>query len=135
MGILDMHKSQLLIIPAKTLKIIDNKSKIQIQNNSLKGYAFKIRTTSPESYNVRPNIGSIKPLETVTIDVLYTKTNDSSHKFNIQVFEFDHKKSLDSFKKHIQLDKPKPFLSSVLIVETNTETEELQKQDSGSGNG
>jgi len=44
-------------------------AKIQIQNISSKPVGYKIKTTSPEKYRVRPSTGSLTPSTSVTIEI------------------------------------------------------------------
>ena len=44
-------------------------AKIQIQNISSKAVGYKIKTTSPEKYRVRPSTGSLAPTSQATIEI------------------------------------------------------------------
>ena len=44
-------------------------AKIQIQNISSKAVGYKIKTTSPEKYRVRPSTGSLGPTSQATIEI------------------------------------------------------------------
>ena len=43
------------------------KQNIILRNSSNQVLAFKVKTTSPQVYSVRPNVGFIEPLGTVQI--------------------------------------------------------------------
>lgn len=126
---------QLVITPKKTIQINQKKSKIILQNNSLSGYAFKVRTTCPDSYSVKPNIGIIKPLDTVKIIVTVQdeekiQTEQKiTDKFNLLVYEYDHKKTVDDLKKHLRDVKPEPIVSRILFVEHEKASSELNKTE------
>lgn len=114
------------VIPQEKIKIKDGKAFIEIQNNSLNGYGYKIRTTSPTSYQVQPNIGILKPLDTVKIAVsalneeIKTKTGN---KFKVEIVKFNHKKSIDELKVLI-LETQEPKISKILLVEHSSEHKE-----------
>lgn len=112
-----MTTDPIQITPTKKLIVLDGKSQIELQNDSLNGYGYKIRTTCPNSYKVEPNIGILKPLDSVKISVRIKDIAPSSNdKFNILIYEFDHKKSFDELKRHIHTAAG-PKISRILPVE------------------
>lgn len=64
----------LLISPAQEVIFSSNpggelSARIQIQNISNKAVGYKIKTTSPEKYRVRPSTGSLAPTSQATIEI------------------------------------------------------------------
>ena len=55
-----------------TMPTGDLVGKVFIQNISLKIVGYKIKTTSPEKYRVRPSTGSLSPGETATVEIYVT---------------------------------------------------------------
>ncbi|KRH95088.1 VAMP-associated protein involved in inositol metabolism [Pseudoloma neurophilia] len=112
-----MATTPIQITPGQKLSIINGKGIIELQNDSLNGYGYKIRTTSPNAYKVEPNIGIIKPLDSLKIYVtMKDKKPGCNDKFNILIYEFDHKKSFEELKEYISNEKT-PFISRILQVD------------------
>nr|ADD38760.1 Vesicle-associated membrane protein-associated protein A [Lepeophtheirus salmonis] len=66
-------------------------SKIKLQNNSTNIYLFKIKTTVPRFYCVKPSSGFVRPNETKEIDVSLQPSSQFQqmqyrHKFLVQYF-------------------------------------------------
>ncbi|CAM8998919.1 unnamed protein product [Rhodiola kirilowii] len=61
--LLEIHPRELTFVFSVELKKQSSDS-IQLFNNSDQYVAFKVKTTSPKKYCVRPNIGIIKPIPT-----------------------------------------------------------------------
>lgn len=64
-------------------------TELKLQNPSESTVLFKIKTTAPKRYCVRPNSGSVAPNATVSVSImLQPTTNDledrSKHKFMVQ---------------------------------------------------
>lgn len=71
-------KEKIVITPAKEIQFKsntvsdDNVSKLTLQNLSTsRCIAFKIKTTAPKNYVVKPNQGIIDCESTVTVDVTF----------------------------------------------------------------
>lgn len=115
-----MNTSSIMIFPSKSIVIdsVTKKGQLTLQNNALSGGAYKIRTTNPKDYSVRPNVGIIKPLQTVTIDVvLQVESTSKNHKFMVELYEFDHRKNVDEFKASLKEGKLKAVSTKILFVE------------------
>lgn len=124
-----MSGHPIAIKPDKKLTIIDSKAQITLQNDSLNGYGYKIRTTCPNSYKVEPNIGILRPLANLKITVTTKETPPGCNdKFNILIYEFDHKKSVEDLKLHISNAKT-PLISRILQVERIRK--EIIQEDTG----
>ncbi|ELQ75636.1 VAMP-associated protein involved in inositol metabolism [Trachipleistophora hominis] len=127
-----MNDSSIMILPSKYVTI-DNttrKGTITLQNNVLSGGAYKIRTTSPKDYSVRPNIGIIKPLQTITINViLQSECTSKNHKFMVEVYDFDYKKSVDEFKKVLREGNLKAVCTKILFVEDKQVSKPVVTED------
>ena len=73
-GNINNNQDILLISPAQevifsTSSTGELSAKIQIQNVSSKSLGYKIKTTSPEKYRVRPSTGSLAPSSQATIEI------------------------------------------------------------------
>ncbi|XP_052849180.1 vesicle-associated membrane protein-associated protein B [Drosophila gunungcola] len=60
-----------------------------LRNNSALPLVFKIKTTAPKRYCVRPNIGKIPPLRTTQVEIclqpfIYDQQEKNKHKFMVQ---------------------------------------------------
>jgi vesicle-associated membrane protein-associated protein A len=86
---------QILVIdPANELKFIGPfsnvvTSELKLTNPSGKKVAFKVKTTAPKRYCVRPNSGLIEPNAQVTVSVMlqpfeYDPAEKNNHKFMVQ---------------------------------------------------
>lgn len=105
------------IIPAQKLTMVNGSAQIMLQNDSLNGYGYKVRTTSPNSYKVEPNIGIIKPLDSIKIFVsVKDEKPGCNDKFNILIYDFDHKKSAKELREYISQTKS-PVVSHILLVD------------------
>ena len=97
---------EILIDPESVIRIDfkTRKGEITMHNNSVSGKAFKIKTTKPNDYAVRPNIGIIHPLHKVQIEVsaLESTRESSDHKFLVEIYNFDWRKSMSEFKKSLK---------------------------------
>ena len=62
----------LLQVVFVTMLTGDLVGKVLIQNISLKIVGYKIKTTSPEKYRVRPSTGSLSPGGTATVEIYVT---------------------------------------------------------------
>lgn len=74
------------VTPPKEIVFAQNEhlllqSSITVQNGIDKWIMFKIKTTSPESYRVKPNIGAIAPGEVVTVDLSRRRTESVNEPF------------------------------------------------------
>ncbi|ELA47434.1 hypothetical protein VCUG_01085 [Vavraia culicis subsp. floridensis] len=127
-----MNDSSVMILPSKYITIdnVTKKGTITLQNNVLSGGAYKIRTTSPKDYSVRPNIGIIKPLQTITINViLQSECTSKNHKFMVEVYDFDHKKGVDEFKKTLRGGSSKAVCTKILFVEDKQTSKPVVTED------
>ena len=73
-GNINNNQDILLISPAQEVIFSSSSTgelsaKIQIQNISSKALGYKIKTTSPEKYRVRPSTGSLGPGSQATIEI------------------------------------------------------------------
>ncbi|KAF9762948.1 Vesicle-associated membrane protein-associated protein A [Nosema granulosis] len=106
--------------PSEVLKIHrgDKKTTISVRNMSMEGRAYKIKTTRPRDYIVKPSLGIIMPMEQVSIDVQLSDNclPDDSHKFLIEIYEYDWKKPLSNLKSHLKMSKVVPLVTRKLGV-------------------
>lgn len=78
-------KEKIVITPAKEIQFKsntvsdDNVSKLTLQNLSTsRCIAFKIKTTAPKNYVVKPNQGIIDCESTVTVDITFCPSEVSA---------------------------------------------------------
>lgn len=83
-------------------------SNLRLTNPSQKSVFFKVKTTAPRFYCVRPNSGVIKPAESTVINVMLQPIDQNSvaenerarHKFMIQVmFVFEREERIGGVKE------------------------------------
>jgi len=79
-----------LIFPPPLNRVITNI--LKLTNPNEKSVAFKVKTTAPKRYCVRPNTGLIHPKETVEVQILLNPSKDkpttlsAKDKFQVQSF-------------------------------------------------
>ncbi|XP_075069390.1 vesicle-associated membrane protein-associated protein A [Mixophyes fleayi] len=83
---------------------------LKLRNPSEKKVCFKVKTTAPRRYCVRPNSGTIDPGATVTVSVMlqpfdYDPNEKSKHKFMVQtIFAPSHISDLETVWKEAKPD-------------------------------
>lgn len=112
--------SEMQFEPSDVLKIHrgDKKSQISIRNLSMECKAYKIKTTKPRDYIVKPSLGIIMPMEQVSIDVQPSENclPDDSHKFLIEIYKIDRKIPLVNLKSYLKTHKVTPLETRKLGV-------------------
>ncbi|KAK3907672.1 Vesicle-associated membrane protein-associated protein A [Frankliniella fusca] len=109
-------QDQILVIePQHELKFVGTftspiNSVIKLYNPSDKDVGFKIKTTAPRKYCVRPNAGILSPQESTKISVIlqahdFDQSEKNKHKFMVQtVFVPDGDVDLDALWKDVKED-------------------------------
>ncbi|KAH9410592.1 MSP (major sperm protein) domain-containing protein [Ordospora pajunii] len=104
------------IVPQTAIRVKKSKktSTLTIQNNSMESMGYKIKTTRPRDYIVRPNMGLIMPMQYAEVEVTLSEGTmpDSDHKFLVEVHRFDWRRSLNDFKQYLRASSPKPCWTS-----------------------
>jgi hypothetical protein len=104
------------ILPQTTIKIRRDckTAALTIQNNSMESIAFKIKTTKPRDYIVRPNMGMVIPMQQAEVEITLSDLTvpDPTHKFLIEVYSFDWRRSIGEFKQHLKSENPSPAYTS-----------------------
>uniref|UniRef100_A0A3P9HFZ8 Vesicle-associated membrane protein-associated protein A n=1 Tax=Oryzias latipes TaxID=8090 RepID=A0A3P9HFZ8_ORYLA len=103
---------------------------LKLKNPSDRKVCFKVKTTAPRRYCVRPNSGVIDPGATVVISVMlqpfeYDPNEKSKHKFMVQtIFAPSHVSDMDSLWKE---SKPDDLMDSKLrcVFELPSENDKL----------
>uniref|UniRef100_A0A3P9K5K0 Vesicle-associated membrane protein-associated protein A n=2 Tax=Oryzias TaxID=8089 RepID=A0A3P9K5K0_ORYLA len=103
---------------------------LKLKNPSDRRVCFKVKTTAPRRYCVRPNSGVIDPGATVVISVMlqpfeYDPNEKSKHKFMVQtIFAPPHVSDMDSLWKE---SKPDDLMDSKLrcVFELPSENDKL----------
>lgn len=94
-------------------------SHIKLTNPSDRQVCFKVKTTAPKQYCVRPNSGLIPPSESVTVSVMlqpfdYNAEEKNKHKFMVQsAYVPENEHSLDNIWKNTT---PSEMMDSKLRV-------------------
>eukprot|EP00866_Antonospora_locustae_P000295 jgi/Antlo1/295/977 len=111
---------ELFIDPESTVYINakTRRGEITMHNNSVAGKGFKIKTTKPNDYTVRPNIGIIHPLQKAQVEIFAQEhtTMSSEHKFLIEIYQFDWRKSMNEFKDFLKDAKQPPMIKKLLGI-------------------
>lgn len=124
------------VLPQTTIRVKKNKrsAMFTIQNNSMESVGYKIKTTRPRDYVVRPNMGMIIPMQHVDIEVTLSENTvpDSTHKFLIEVYQFDWRKSVNDFKQYLRSAVPRPAWTSRIGIVCEGEKKEKEAVTAGS---
>ncbi|KAG9356025.1 hypothetical protein JZ751_000869, partial [Albula glossodonta] len=108
---------------------------LKLKNPSERPVCFKVKTTAPRRYCVRPNSGYIEPGATVTISVMlqpfdYDPNEKSKHKFMVQtVFAPPNVSDMEAVWKDV---KPEDLMDSKLrcVFELPTENDKVNDAES-----
>ncbi|XP_055484350.1 vesicle-associated membrane protein-associated protein A [Psammomys obesus] len=109
---------------------------LKLRNPSDRKVCFKVKTTAPRRYCVRPNSGIIDPGSTVTVSVMlqpfdYDPNEKSKHKFMVQtIFAPPNISDMEAVWKEA---KPDELMDSKLrcVFEMPNENDKLGKASSG----
>ncbi|KAK6090869.1 hypothetical protein P3W45_000114 [Vairimorpha bombi] len=97
---------------------------LEIVSESLERRAFKVKTTRPKDYIVKPSIGIIQPNEEITIEVVLLQSIkiDESHKFAIEIFEINWRQNTETLKHYLKSTQISPLIIHRLgvVYEENT---------------
>ncbi|EPR78585.1 Vesicle-associated membrane protein [Spraguea lophii 42_110] len=111
-----MISSQISISDKIIIDPTTKKGNIIIHNRGLTGCAYKIKTTNPKGYTVKPSIDIIPPLENATVIILLNDKINNDDKFMIEVYEVDWRdKNLD-LKTSLGKERAPIILSKKLMV-------------------
>ncbi|XP_039380658.1 vesicle-associated membrane protein-associated protein A isoform X3 [Mauremys reevesii] len=108
---------------------------LKLRNPSDRKVCFKVKTTAPRRYCVRPNSGIIDPGSTVTVSVMlqpfdYDPNEKSKHKFMVQtIFAPPSTSDMEAVWKEA---KPDDLMDSKLrcVFEMPNENDKLPRQES-----
>lgn len=104
------------VLPQTTVRVKRNRKSatFTIYNNSMESVGYKIKTTKPRDYVVRPNMGMIIPMQHVQIEITLSENTvpDNSHKFLVEIYHFDWRKSVSEFKHYLKVLSPRPAWTS-----------------------
>ncbi|KAF7682472.1 Vesicle-associated protein 1-3 [Astathelohania contejeani] len=100
---------------------------ITIKNKVSIGKAYKIKTTNPHDYSVKPNSGMLMPGQEASINIVMEKDIPvrGEHKFLIEIYNFDWKKQPDDLRLFFKNPENSPVLVRKLGVERATEVKIL----------
>ncbi|KAM0679173.1 hypothetical protein BDAP_000039 [Binucleata daphniae] len=99
-----------IILPTKIQIPKNLHTSIRLRSETSQGLAYKIKTTKPRQYVVEPSLGVLLPFQEIEIDVkmILQKHEDLSviekedHRFKIEIFRFDWRKTVDDLKKYLK---------------------------------
>jgi len=111
------------------------KTKLQLSNPTDMKIAYKVKTTAPRRYCVRPNSGQINPGETAEVNIMLqpSQNNDDlqKHKFMVQSIELATQEQLDRAVDDLFKDTPSgQVMSKKLYCQFNNVAD-----DGGENNG
>ncbi|RVD92186.1 inositol metabolism VAMP-associated [Tubulinosema ratisbonensis] len=97
------------------------RGEILINNHSMTGKGFKIKTTKPDDYTVKPNLGIIHPLQKESIEIIVEPKTliSNDHKFLIEIHNFEWQKGNEKFREYINEKKPVPLIKKMLGIKMN----------------
>ncbi|XP_050798146.1 vesicle-associated membrane protein-associated protein A isoform X2 [Gopherus flavomarginatus] len=136
-GTLAKHEQILVLDPPTDLKFKGPftdvvTTNLKLRNPSDRKVCFKVKTTAPRRYCVRPNSGIIDPGSTVTVSVMlqpfdYDPNEKSKHKFMVQtIFAPPSTSDMEAVWKEA---KPDDLMDSKLrcVFEMPNENDKLQR--------
>ncbi|XP_074060226.1 vesicle-associated membrane protein-associated protein A isoform X1 [Macrotis lagotis] len=142
-GAMAKHEQILLLDPPTDLKFKGPftdvvTTNLKLRNPSDRKVCFKVKTTAPRRYCVRPNSGIIDPGSTVTVSVMlqpfdYDPNEKSKHKFMVQtIFAPSNTSDMEAVWKEA---KPDELMDSKLrcVFEMPSENDKLGISPPGSG--
>lgn len=106
------------LIPHDVILInpVTRKGKLCIINNSASPIIFKLKTTNPKNYTVKPNLGVVESRSKLIIQIILQEniSDIENHKFMIQIHNF---KILPvDIKSFVRDPDNKPFINKKLNV-------------------
>lgn len=123
----------IIIIPNSHVKINKNTlfGFLKIVNASLERKAFKIKTTKPRDYLVKPSIGILRSKEEIIVEInlLENIKIDEQHKFAVEIYEINYRQTIDTLKRYLKSTQISPFLIKRLGVEFESVENSSTKQD------
>lgn len=121
------------LIPFTTIQInpLTREGTLFIKNTSSLPIIFKIKTTHPESYTVRPNIGIVEPKMHTSIRIVLADASSSlrSHRFMVQVHSFSEYPA--DIRRFVKDPANKPFIHRKYNVEFEMADAARQKEEGG----
>ncbi|XP_072460329.1 vesicle-associated membrane protein-associated protein A isoform X1 [Notamacropus eugenii] len=142
-GAMAKHEQILLLDPPTDLKFKGPftdvvTTNLKLRNPSDRKVCFKVKTTAPRRYCVRPNSGIIDPGSTVTVSVMlqpfdYDPNEKSKHKFMVQtIFAPSNTSDMEAVWKEA---KPDELMDSKLrcVFEMPNENDKLGISTPGTG--
>lgn len=94
MGMLQVEPADELVLEGPFNRAVCKKIKVYNPSKNTR-VAFKLKTTTPRLFFVRPNVGLVQPGERVSIDIfvhpVYQDYNSQRHKFLMQAAEANEK--------------------------------------------
>lgn len=123
-------------IPSDLIEICKHSSTgfIKIYNSSEEKRAFKIKTTKPKDYLVKPSLGILYPNQDVVIEIKLLEGSeiDISHKFIVEIYNINWKQKEDNLKEYLKSSNVNPYTIQRFEVKPNSKnvSEIKQKNDS-----
>ncbi|WUR02255.1 vesicle-associated membrane protein [Vairimorpha necatrix] len=124
------------ITPNSFIKINKNSlfGLLKVSNTSKERKAFKIKTTRPKDYLVKPSIGILEPQEEVVIEIniLENYKIDESHKFAVEIYEVNWRQNNETLKRYLKSTQIAPMIIHRLGVEY--EGNKIEEHENTRGN-
>lgn len=93
---------------------------VKIINRSNDGYAFKVKTTHPETYSVKASLGVVPKGQEATITISCTKAEKDSdtrgHKFLIKLLPCNARMSANDLKELFSLEGLRPIDKKLSVL-------------------
>lgn len=114
-----MH-NEILIDPENiiTISTSSRTGTITIKNNSITGKLYKIKTTKPDNYTVKPSVGAINALHKATVKII-AETDckiTKDHKFLVEIYNHDTTQPTAQMKEQLKNQKTEPVFTKMLSV-------------------
>ncbi|KAH8420292.1 hypothetical protein KR009_008820 [Drosophila setifemur] len=111
-----------------------------LRNNSSLPLVFKIKTTAPKRYCVRPNIGKILPFRSTQVEIclqpfIYDQQEKNKHKFMVQSVLAPTDADLSDLNKLWKELEPEQLMDAKLKCVFELPSSEANAENRGSGEG
>ncbi|EDW72210.2 uncharacterized protein Dwil_GK10259 [Drosophila willistoni] len=110
-----------------------------LRNNSAMPLVFKIKTTAPKRYCVRPNIGKIAPFRSTQVEIclqpfMYDQQEKNKHKFMVQSVLAPNDADLTDLNKLWKELEPEQLMDAKLKCVFEMPSSEANAENNSSGN-
>lgn len=102
---------------------------IKIYNSSDEKRAFKIKTTKPKDYVVKPSLGILQPGQEVLIEIKLLEGSelDDQHKYVVEIYNIGWRQTEDNLKHYLKNSNINPYTIKRFEVKYENKKEDMIK--------